>query len=490
MVPFRSLLLGSAAGLSAVAAAHAADLPDRKAVVVEYVRVCSTYGMGFFVVPGTDSCLRISGRARGDYRYVEPFTRAQDATGFRARGRVNLDYRSMTAYGQLRAYIRYEFDLNTGVFTGTGQVTNNPKLQEAFIQFGGLTAGRAVSFFTNPNLPAPNFGDLRFDDPANADVTLLAYTHTFGNGFSATLSLEDSIDRRVNNGLAFPLFGVGAVTPVFTPLPFTYGGERLPDIVADVRYTGTWGGAQLSGAVHQIRDVAAGVATINGAVVPVINPLTGLPNPTFADTEYGFAAALNVYANLPFLGAGDTAWVSATYTDGAVGYINAGQSAPIGLPAGGNGAISAGPLVLPFADAFIDPFTGQFKTNRAYGVAGGVSHNWTPAWQTNVFGSWMRFDAPVEAQYVVPVTTATVATGSAGTVTGLVDFNEYRIGTNTIWRPVSGVQIGVEVLYTKVDPHGRVAVPITNSAGEATGRFKPTGSGDFWESRLRVQRDF
>lgn len=37
----KSLLLGSAAGLMAVAGAHAADLPMKKAAPVEYVRVCS-----------------------------------------------------------------------------------------------------------------------------------------------------------------------------------------------------------------------------------------------------------------------------------------------------------------------------------------------------------------------------------------------------------------------------------------------------------------
>ena len=159
-------------------------------------------------------------------------------------------------------------------------------------------------------------------------------------------------------------------------------------------------------------------------------------------------------------------------------------------PASGNGVIGAGPLGLPFADALVDPVTGEFKTNKAYGIAGGLNHNWTPAWQTNVFGSWMRFDAPAGAQFMVPATAATVAVGTAGTVTGLVDFNEYRIGTNTIWTPVTGLQLGVEVLYTRVDPRGRVAVPLTNVAGEATGLFKPTGSEDIWESRLRIQRDF
>src|ERR671912_3026834 len=104
MASFRSLLLGTAAGLSTVAGVQAADLPAKSAAPVEYVRVCTTYGEGFFYVPGTDSCLRIGARLRADYLYVEPFTRAQDIIGLRARGRVNIDHRTMTAYGQLRTY--------------------------------------------------------------------------------------------------------------------------------------------------------------------------------------------------------------------------------------------------------------------------------------------------------------------------------------------------------------------------------------------------
>src|SRR5918994_4284344 len=67
----KSLLLGSAAGLAVVAGAQAADLPVRKAApVVEYVRVCSAYGVGFFFIPGTETCLRVSGRARAEYQYI------------------------------------------------------------------------------------------------------------------------------------------------------------------------------------------------------------------------------------------------------------------------------------------------------------------------------------------------------------------------------------------------------------------------------------
>jgi len=145
--------------------------------------------------------------------------------------------------------------------------------------------------------------------------------------------------------------------------------------------------------------------------------------------------------------------------------------------------------VLPFADAYVDPFTGEVKTNKAYGIAAGLTHKSVPTLETNVFGSWMRFDAPGGAQFSVP-TDATVAAGTAGTLTGIVDFNEYRVGTNTIWSPVSGLQLGVEVLYTRVDPRGRVAVPLTTANGALTGFFKQTSSDDIWESRLRIQRDF
>jgi len=46
----KSLILGSAAGLIAMSGAQAADLPV-KAKAVEYVRICSLYGAGFYYIP-------------------------------------------------------------------------------------------------------------------------------------------------------------------------------------------------------------------------------------------------------------------------------------------------------------------------------------------------------------------------------------------------------------------------------------------------------
>ncbi|HVV93278.1 MAG TPA: porin, partial [Hyphomicrobiales bacterium] len=63
---------------------------------VRYVRVCNAYGKGFFYLPGTQTCLQVSGLARMDVDYTQPFTRGSDAFGFRTRGVVNFDVRTQT----------------------------------------------------------------------------------------------------------------------------------------------------------------------------------------------------------------------------------------------------------------------------------------------------------------------------------------------------------------------------------------------------------
>jgi hypothetical protein len=416
----KSLLLGSAAGLAAVAGANAADLPARKVAAVEYVRVCSTYGAGFFYIPGTETCLRVGGRVRADALYAEPFNRAQDVFGIRVRGRIQADARTATAYGLLRTFVRFEIQQNSGSpFGQTGAVsTNNANVAQAFVQFGGLTAGKVVSFFDNPDLPTSHFGTLRFSDAP--DIALFAYTFSFGNGFSATISAEDGLQRRVG-------YLAGNVS--------NYAGQTMPDIVGNVRYAGTWGSAQLSGAVHQNRGLIIGTDAFgNNGIEP--------------DTDYGFAIGGQVGINLPMLGAGDGAWLAATYTDGALGYLGLGSSTRAGNAAGFAADVFA----------FSNAATSE---GRGWSIAGGLQHYWVPTLSSSIFGSWadINFSAAVNAP---------IALGGYG----FGDFREYRIGANTIWRPVSGLQLGLEVIYANVD--GRAGL----RGDSAT------------EGRIRVQRDF
>ena len=118
----KSLLLGSAAGLVAVAGAQAADLPV-KAKPVEYVKVCSIYGAGFFYIPGTDTCIKIGGWVRAEYAFQTGSSAVEfnQGTGgrnnridtneyqIRARWVTSLDVRTQTEYGTVRAYNRFGF---------------------------------------------------------------------------------------------------------------------------------------------------------------------------------------------------------------------------------------------------------------------------------------------------------------------------------------------------------------------------------------------
>ncbi|MBJ7408127.1 MAG: porin, partial [Bradyrhizobium sp.] len=107
----KSLLLGSAAGLIAVGGAQAADLPV-KAKAVEYVKICSLYGAGFYYIPGTDTCIKLGGYLRAEVAlgtnsvYNGAFNGAAGAHNrlsnyytMRARQDLNIDTRTATEYG-------------------------------------------------------------------------------------------------------------------------------------------------------------------------------------------------------------------------------------------------------------------------------------------------------------------------------------------------------------------------------------------------------
>ena len=185
----KTVLLGAAAGLVTVGAAQAADLPMTKAEAVEYVRVCTEFGEGFFYIPGTDTCLKIAGEIRADYQFDQRDSRLDDVTAFDTEARVKWDARTATEYGTLRSYIQINFNWSAN---NPGTATH---VDKAFIQWGPITAGKAHSFF---GLYDADYANTIFANyyAAALDANLLAYTAVFGGGFSATLSVEDGRDHR------------------------------------------------------------------------------------------------------------------------------------------------------------------------------------------------------------------------------------------------------------------------------------------------------
>jgi hypothetical protein len=417
---FSSILLGSAAALAVAGSATAADLPSKKAAPVEYVRVCAIGDVTGFIVPGTDTCLKIAGRIRAEYFYNEPFARSDNATTFRSRGYLTLDSMTNTAYGPLRATTRVFVTKDTGSAATT-------TLDWAYIQFAGITAGRiATSFFEFAPFGGISFagGDTLGRGADYGSINTLAYSASFGK-VTATLALEDASERRIglqNFNAAF----LSASTP-------TFGGQAMPDVVGRLDYIDTWGQAALTGAVHQSR-------VGNGNVVGSVN-LT--PAATILDTTYGFAIQAGVKVNLPMLAPGDAIFLQAAYADGANSYTG-----------WANGVV--GTLAPGSWDVVYDA-TGNAKTSKSWSVTGGLLHYWTPTIRQGLFAAYGDLD-----QYGP-----------------LYDAAAVSLGTNVIWSPVKNLDIGAEIVYSKLTQTPRNLLPL--AAGN---------SEDSWAGRIRFERDF
>ncbi|KMO41233.1 porin [Methylobacterium tarhaniae] len=540
----KSLLLGSAAGLTVVAGAQAADLPVKKAVPVEYVRVCSAYGAGFFFIPGTDTCLRVSGRARFEAGYSQGYSRSSnngDLMGYQGLGRLNLDARTQTAYGTLRAFVRFDLSSRTGAYlksgtqeriarayTALGVDTFNRAQQfvnvdKAFIQFAGLTAGRAASFY---DFYAHDFEIIGTSLGSDVSSTnLLAYTATFGQGFSATISVEDPIFRKT------PLFGTAtagnaasqfqvftAATANLSPIIATTAGgvpigeafydlrqtSRMPDFVGVLRYDAAWGSAQLSAAVHELNaGNASSVLTFGGAPIAAGSVVT--PR---VSTEYGWAVQGGVKFNLPFIAPGDALYLQGSYGEGAQLYT--GYSSYIGSYTASAGNTQGAPFATYFTDAAINPVTGKMELSTSWTVVGSYLHYWTPEWRSAIIGSYGEMNFGKTSRNLLgnlnfnglgnPINSPGNFLFSAA----LRDTSQIVAGASLIWSPVKDLDIGVEGLYNRVDiKNGRAldtnkapgaVIAGVNAAGlpvAANGAVLPTANyADTFQVRMRVQRDF
>ncbi|MCJ2011623.1 porin, partial [Methylobacterium sp. J-076] len=486
----------------------------------EFVRVCSAYGAGFFYIPGTDTCLRLSGRARFEYGYQAPLSRGQgngDYSGYRGLARINIDARTQTGYGTLRAFLRIEAASRTGIptlhsgtqirtanaFPGTGidqfgRVEQYFNTDKAFVQFAGLTAGRASSFF---DFYAHDFEFIGGTSGSDVYSTnLLAYTATLGNGFSATLSMEDPSFRRTP--IYSPTSAAGAAvgntsTQIFgqanslvpavlgvdvngKPIGFGFTDgiqrNRMPDFVGVLRYDQPWGSAQLSAAVHEIN---AGNVITQGGFLGTNSAGTGL-NATNAVTartqsEYGWAVQGGLKVNAPFIAPGDAFYLQGAYAEGAQMYTGNGSY---------NGAYAINPTSIQgasfnqnFSDATINPFTNQLQLSTSFSVVGSFLHYWSPEWRSAVFASYGEntFGAgaraaqgayfgftPAAGANIGSTALAALGPGTPGTrfyaLNGaLRDTYMLYAGANLIWSPVKDLDIGVEGMYAQYGvQNGRV----------------------------------
>jgi hypothetical protein len=498
MKTVKSLILGSTAALLAMSGAQAADLPI-KAKAVEYVRVCSLYGAGFYYIPGTDTCIKLGGYLRAEVAvntnsdYNGQFSgvggarnRLSNAYTWRSREDLTIDTRTATEYGVVRTFADLVFSWTTDSYTGNpagpgttvfsaigggglaggtvstggtaagntapGSNVNNASsgaisggtlgVYYAFIQFAGFTMGKAVSQFSAPweNYPANNFDGLWGGGGTVTGINQFTYTADFGQGITASISAQDQTPYTQAGIVNVSTISAGGI------LGGSYGGNdfggtRSPDIVGQFRVDQAWGLFQASAVAHDNHAAyySSPLAAISGTEA------AGHPG-----DKWGWAGQLALsIKNIP-TGPGDTINIQGVYTNGATRF-NAQDLAPVAFSMFGGGAGGAYQSV-GFAQAPDAVFvTGSgLQAVTTYGFNGGYTHNWDPYWNSSVYGMWaaVRYNDTSKGFICGSAAMGTLLTAGS---TCNPDFNVSSLGFVTRWTPVKNLTFSGDLNWSHLD---------------------------------------
>jgi Porin subfamily len=480
MTLMKSLLLGSAAGIVGIASAQAADLPTRKgAPVAEYVKICTVTVNGKPIVgwtlPGSDTCFKLSGYLTAQVEggnlkngqtlaygpggisptgtQVTTPIRGVNATG--AQGRSDFGYNlrlnfafdavSNTAYGPLVAHAEMQYENGNGFGNDFGNITGGSSayLNLAYVTWAGITAGKAPSFFSFVGGGAAWYNFFSPDQQGFNQPDLLAYTASFGGGFSATIAAQSPGSNGLSGG-GTDVNGVSGlnVNQLSRGNDYQVNGESLPDFVANLKVVQGWGSAQLSGVAHEV-DVTG----FNGLL----------------QRKEGFGIDAGVSFNLPMIGAGDQILFTGAWTQNAIWFS--------GLPDAMNGElgmVSGNGQQMALADTYENPSGASFATPQAWSVSAEFDHHFTPEITASIEGSY--------GQVRWQGTDATSVVSNS---------NSWLVGVVGHWDPVKNLDFELEVLYQNSQtqtPNGFISAPGTNQTFQ--------GLGDGFEGRFEVTRNF
>jgi hypothetical protein len=509
----KSLVLGSAAALIAVGGAQAADLPV-KAKAVEYVRVCSLYGAGFWYIPGTDTCIKIGGYLRVDTTFNgEPYdepawrgdegqhNRYQDYFASRSRMALTVDTRTATEYGVVRTFGQLDWSSAdpSGSFreTPTGAFGNQVNVEYLFLQFAGFTFGRSSSAYATPwnGYPGNNTSFLVGGEDTVTGTNNIQYTAQFGNGVSASIGLDDPslFNRSQVINFATVTAGVGplaTLNAIGQPAGNAYAGVHAPDIVGNIRVDQAWGLFQISGALHEVN---ASYNILNQGAASNLSEISGHPEDKWGGSVM---AALQI-KNLP-TGPGDDIKMDASWSKGDIRNTigTSGGSIPAFAMFGNSGTAYQSLGFGVASDAVYLPTAfggdGSLHLTEGFGFRGAFNHNWDPYWSTSLFGgiTAVRYDGTAKANFCLAYAASNPGAVSADFSCN-PNFNVSQIGVVTRWTPVKNLTFSVEGMWTHLDQSFTGSQVLTGTVLAP----KPTAVYEFKDQdtaslNVRVQRNF
>ncbi|MBD9375410.1 porin [Rhizobium sp. ARZ01] len=167
-----------------------------------YLRVCDTYGTGYFYIPGTETCLKLEGYVWGqvgadsysgpgsspDYLTYGSFP--GDQTHMSTSVRLQLDARSETELGTLHGRMRVVADIPS-IDPASGSDIN---LEQGFVDLGGFRIGYLeTAWVDTKNGGVSSWGSHSWGGLSYGYFfrNLISYSIGSDESFAATLSLED-----------------------------------------------------------------------------------------------------------------------------------------------------------------------------------------------------------------------------------------------------------------------------------------------------------
>ena len=340
----KSLILGSAAGLIAMSGAQAADLPV-KAKAVEYVRICSLYGAGFYYIPGTDTCIKLSGYLRVDVLansnsddtgnvsgQAAAQNRLTNAFTWRSREDLDIDTRTATEYGVVRTYMDAVFSWTSDSYGNNGALQGST----VYSPIGGV-GGPYITTASNSPFNTAGFGVNPGISPGSAPNNANA-----GAVAGGTLGVYYAF-------IQFAGFTMGkAISPFSAPWT-AYPGNNFDGLVGGGTVTGVnqfvytaQFGNGVSGTIGVQDPTAyyqAGVMNLSASatVLTTANGVTPASSGVFGGSDYGGTVAPDIIGVLNVTQAWGLAQLSVAAHDNHAAYYGGPT-----LPAGASGTEAAG----------------------------------------------------------------------------------------------------------------------------------------------------
>ncbi|HVX75634.1 MAG TPA: porin, partial [Bradyrhizobium sp.] len=304
-------------------------------------------------------------------------------------------------------------------------------------------------------------------------VNQFTYTAEFGQGVSASISVQDPVayTQAGNYNLVSGAFGTSDIA-----------GTNIPDIIGNVQVDQAWGLFKASLVAHD-----------NHAGYYGASELTGHP-----DDRFGWAGQLALsIKNIP-TGPGDVINIQGVYTDGATRYNiqNLASSAGAATIYGSSNLVGAYESVgFGMAPDSVFAPGGSQHLIQTWGGRGAFNHNWDPYWSSAIYGAFAAVHYDGASKSLICGSGGGIGTFQLTYGLGVTscnpDFNIAQLGTITRWTPVKNLTFSGEFVYTHLDQNmsGVAALPATASIGKPATLYQLKDQ-DTYQVLLRAQRNW